>query len=297
MPNLSSLVAVANRRFASSIPAALSVSAHVSRAGTLKTANLLRFMDSALWHSDRRLLQLLIGESKTSDSFCVAASLSVEPRARELANIPALADLAKNLPEKAVQPAELMASCWIEDAGGSSITFGATIESREFCVARAARKFVRTLNGKPSPWSAAEQATIAELIAEDHNAPARLLVAGALPEVKRLDVVDEGMDFAPPPRKVFATPVLPSMLGSGGHFDHAAILELAIDAHLLAGGDDEPNQPFDAAVNYLAQAQVGETLEAVHLGTSSEGKEKVLLRGAATFESWKRAPLCVVEFG
>ena len=31
--------------------------------------------------------------------------------------------------------------------------------------------------------------------------------------------------------------------------------------------------------------------------TSPEGKEKVLLRGAATFESWKRAPLCVVEFG
>ena len=140
----------------------------------------------------------------------------------------------------------------------------------------------------PSPFTADERAMLDQQLQADEPFARALNVASrlAMPVASRLAMPEA----EPPPRVVFATPILPSMLGIGGHFDHAMMLELAIDACLMSGDVEQPAKMFEARVNYLGQAGVGETVEAVRCANGV-----VVLRGAATFESWSRAPLCIVE--
>ena len=239
-------------------------------------------MDSALWHHPG-CLQVLAGEDG-ADAFCVAQSVRVHARAREFAS-----DLlsASGITTQ-VHTKTLEASSWLVDVGASSMTIGASVCSPTGCLAVASRKFVRTAKGtnRPWAWTQDEQNALGAVLDADRALADSLCFGEELPLIRRLSLTPN----AKPPRTVFATPVLPSMLGVGGHFDHAAMLELAVDAHLLSGGVEDPGKSFEARVNYLGQAGVGDTVQALDVDGA------VILRGAATFEQWERAILCIAEF-
>ena len=281
------LIRTCFRRVAT-IPAALSVSAHVSQNGMLRVPILLRFMDSALWH-DGDFVSLLEGH----DAFCVAQSIRVPPYARQIANFPLLS-LTPDQPRAephSVQPAALEASSWIEEFGTSSVTIGASVLAvGAGHVACAARKFVRTADGRPLPWNADEQVSLARMVEVDHASRSRALKSAdaVLPAVRQLPRPSDS-----PVRVLFKSLVLPSMIGAGGHFDHAAMLELLMDAHLLAGGTEEPHARFEACINYLGQARVGDVVEAV---AAPDGTLALRLATALLIESTERAllsTLCV----
>ena len=280
------------RRWISSIPATISASAHVSASGAVRAAPLLRLLDSAMWHSPT-YFELLIG-AKSHDAFCVAQAVRVEQDARMLCAVPFAVGSDPTQPRAHIGggPAALVASTWAEEFGPTSITFGAMITTNEgACVASAQRKFVRVTNGReraPTSWTEHEKALLASLVAADVGAARKLTTASVLlPAVDRLrDLTAESL-----PRSVFRAPILPSMLGVGGHFDHAAVLELACDAHLLAGGTDGGAEGtfFSACVNYSSAAAVGELFEAVATGNQAKN---VVLRNARTLKT-----IAIADFG
>ena len=137
-------------------------------------------------------------------------------------------------------------------------------------------------------WTDEERSRLGEMAAAD-AAAARALTGASmlLPAVDRLRE-PRAEDV---PRSVFRFPVLPSMLGVGGHFDHAAVLELAGDAHLLGGGSDGGREGtfFSACINHNDVAAVGDILEAV--ATANDARV-VTLRNAKTLST-----VAIVDFG
>jgi hypothetical protein len=245
-----------------------------------------------MWHSPT-YFELLVGTAG-HDAFCVAQAVRVEQDARVLCAVPFAVGSDPTQPRAHMGggPAALVASTWAEEFGTSSITFGAMITTEEgACVASAQRKFVRVGNGReraPAIWTDHEKAHLASLVAADVGAARKLTAASVLlPAVDRLrDLTAESL-----PRSVFRAPILPSMLGVGGHFDHAAVLELACDAHLLAGGTDGGAEGtfFSACVNYSSAAAVGEIFEAVATGNQAKS---VVLRNARTLKT-----IAIADFG
>jgi len=283
-----SIGALSNRgRSIVTVPTAVSASAHVSPSGAVRAAPLLRMLDSAMWHSPE-YFKLLVG-SPVHDAFCVAQSVRVEAEARTLCGVPFAVGSDTKSPRShaAGLGGALSASAWADTAGSTSITFGAAVTTAAGqCVASATRKFVRVSNGRPVEWSSAERGVLQELVAADVAASRKLSSGMLLPSIERLREPQAHQV----PRSVFRVAVLPSMLGVGGHFDHAAAFEIACDAHLLSGGTDggSANSYFSACINYISAARLGDVIEAV--ATADDGR-LVSLRNAKTLET-----IAVVDF-
>ncbi len=277
------------RRGISSIPAAISASAHVSSAGAVRAAPLLRLLDSSLWHLPS-YFELLVGDP-SHDAFCVAQSVRVEADARVLCAVPFAVGSNQLQLRTPINdgPAALLASTWAEAFGASSMTFGAAVTTEDGrCVCSALRKFVRVSAGQPVPWTDDEQAKLSSLVAVDVPEARHLTTSSImLPALDRLrEPTGEQV-----PRSVFRAPILPSMLGVGGHFDHAAVLEMACDAHLLAGGTDGGAEGtyFSACINYSSAAAVGDIVDVI--ATANQAKV-VALRNAHSLET-----IAIADFG
>lgn len=251
------------------ISAAVSVSAEVSLHNVLRPAPLLRHMDAALWISG--LGKHLIG-SGGGDAFCVAQNLHVVPNARAAAGLPCMM-APRGAPADgasfggAADPA-LRAAAWLDSVGGSSVNIASAMLSssgKPFAV--ASRKFVRVgSSGRPAAWSDSQRAALDDAQRADADAAGALLCGMDLPHIERL--VPPGEDAFDAPVLVRLT-TLPHQFGTGGHFDHAAMLEIVHDAHVLRSGGPEAEDAahaLTASINYMGQAELGDECEVRAVG-------------------------------
>ena len=260
--------------------ACISVSADVSLRGVLRPAPIMRQIDHALWMSG--LGKHLAGEGG-GDAFCVAQSVHLEPFARRRAGLPqvsVLVDGSELLRGPLPDPA-LRIATWVESVGASSVSFGSACTSSSGEVfALASRKFVRVgESGRPVNWTGAQSAALDAARSADEAASRALLSAGgSLPAIQRLSPpAAEAVHAAAP---ILRTVALPSRIGSGGHLDHAALLEWAHDAHVLCSGaaaEDEA-RPLSACISYLGQARRGDEVEVLEVGGGAGGGPLLLTR-------------------
>ena len=153
---------------------------------------------------------------------------------------------------------------WLDSVGKSSANFAsACLSSSGKVFATASRKFVRVdESGRPTGWTDTQLRALEAVRRTDEDSSHALQSSGGtVPAIERLSPpATETMATAVPMMRAVA---LPSRFGSGGHLDHAALLEWAHDAHVLHHGPsvEDDAKPLSACIAYLGQARLGDEVE------------------------------------